>query len=74
MEMEGAGSSINIDTEDAQILEDVCVNGNSGFYSKQAGRAQFTRGDSACDAVMMIAGDHLTKADLLKIAEEISFL
>ena len=70
---EGASSSINIDTQDARILEEVRVNGNSGFYSKQAGRAQLTWRDPAHDAVVMIAGDHLTKADLLKIAEQTSF-
>ena len=59
---EGASSSINIDTQDAQILEEVRVNGNSGFYSKQAGRAQLTWEPPAHDTVVMIAGDHLTKS------------
>lgn len=70
---EGSSTNINVDTEDAIVLENVSINGNPGVYSEKPGRAQVTWGNDSFNTIVMIAGNNTSKTDILQIANNINF-
>ncbi len=66
----GSGN-MSIDTEDADVVENIIVNGFEGLYVLKEGRQALIWGDTEQDLIYDLFADNISKDDFYKILDNI---